>query len=301
MQSKPVSKIKVAVMWLLIVTVMITIGVFVFTRTYSAGYSTMSGSSPSDEQPENWLVHGIFYFIAGGFFLVLGAIGYFVVISTACLTFNYREPVWSGIKGKLYLANILVPVAVGLGIGFILSAFVSPVLAGLGFSGTMAMMAPLIATLIGLQLMQLWVQVWSPVEKQLIVKRLETMGITSAHLAGATLIGTSNPTSGFTKRIGAIEEDMGALWITPDKLMFRCDVEQFDLGREQIANIERKADAKSTTMLAGIAHVVLHVRQADGNIRQIRLHVEGLWTMGQKKRVMDELAGSIAQWYGQPI
>lgn len=297
MRSQPVSKLKVAAMWLVIVTLMIAIGIFVFTRVYSFSYSAVSGSAPVDDRPENWLLHGIFYFVAGGFFLVMGLVGYFVVVSTACFTSDYQRPVWNDIKTRLYLMNIFVPVAVGLGIGFVLSAFVSPVLAGFGMSTTMANMAPLIAILVGLQLLQLWVLVWAPVEKRLITKRLATMGITPAHLAGATLIGTSNPASGFTKRMGAIEEDMGALWVTPDKLMFRCDVEQFDLGREQIAGIERKADAKSTTMLAGMAHVIIHVRQPDHSIRQIRLHMEGLWTMGQKKRAMDALAESISHWY----
>jgi hypothetical protein len=107
----------------------------------------------------------------------------------------------------------------------------------------------------------------------------------------------SNPQSGIAKRFGSIEEDMGALWVAPDRLAFRGDVEQFDLTRDQIAQIERRADKGSTTMLAGIAHVVLHVRLPIGTVRQIRLHVEGLWTMGQKRRAMDTLAEAIDRWY----
>ena len=33
-----------------------------------------------------------------------------------------------------------------------------------------------------------------------------------------------------------------------------------------------------------------------GGERQIRLHIEGLWTLGQSRRAMDELAHSISQW-----
>ena len=90
---------------------------------------------------------------------------------------------------------------------------------------------------------------------------------------------------------------MGAMWVGPDQIIYWGDGEQFGLAREQIVEIERKADHRSTTMLAGIAHVILHVRLPDGSVRQIRLHVEGLATMGQKRRTMDALAEAINQWY----
>jgi len=57
-------------------------------------------------------------------------------------------------------------------------------------------------------------------------------------------------------------------------------------------------DTKSTTMLSGTAHVILHVRLAGGGARQIRLHNEGVWTMGGKKRASDELAARINEWAG---
>ena len=98
------------------------------------------------------------------------------------------------------------------------------------------------------------------------------------------------------KRFAAIEEDMGALWVVPDLLMYRGDSEQFDLTREQLVQMERKADTRSTSVLGGIAHVILHARLPDNSIRQIRLHTEGHWTMGGKRKAMDALAEAIARW-----
>jgi hypothetical protein len=92
---------------------------------------------------------------------------------------------------------------------------------------------------------------------------------------------------------------MGALWVGPEQLIYWGDGEQFSIPRGQIVEIERKADNRSTTMLAGIAHVILHVRLPDGSVRQIRLHVEGLATMGQKRRTMDALADAISHWYAE--
>jgi hypothetical protein len=148
------------------------------------------------------------------------------------------------------------------------------------------------------QLVQLWVLIWSPLEKRIITQRLAALGITPAQLQSAALVGLSNPASGLAKRFAAIEEDMGALWVGPDRLIYRGDNEQFDITREQLVQMERKADNRSTSVLGGIAHIILHVKLADGSVRQIRLHTEGHWTMGQKRKAMDALADAIVRWHG---
>jgi hypothetical protein len=152
--------------------------------------------------------------------------------------------------------------------------------------------------IVGVQLVQLWVLIWSPLEKRIITQRLAALGITPAQLQSAALVGLSNPASGLVKRFAAIEEDMGALWVGPDRLIYRGDNEQFDITREQLVQMERKADNRSTSVLGGIAHIILHVKLADGSVRQIRLHTEGHWTMGQKRKAMDALADAIARWHG---
>jgi hypothetical protein len=226
----------------------------------------------------------------------LGTGSYLSVIFSECFTFNYNQPVWKAVKTKQFFVNIVVTVLVALGAGFVLSAFTSPVLIGLGLDAGMANMLPVMLMVVGVQIVQLWVLIWSPVERRIITKRLAALGITPAQLQSAALVGLLNPASGAVKRFAAIEEDMGALWVGPDLLMYRGDQEQFDLTREQLAQMERKADNRSTSVLGGIAHVILHVRRPDGSLRQIRLHTEGRWTMGQKREAMDALAEAIARW-----
>jgi hypothetical protein len=229
--------------------------------------------------------------------LAWGIGGYLLVLYTTCFTFNFTRPVWNSIKAKKYITNIMVNVGFSVGIGLMLAVFLSPLLTAVGLPASQANLLVIMAVIIVFQLLQLWFLMWSPLETRIITKRLAAMGIPREQLSGAVLVGLSNPASGIVKRFGAIEEDMGALWIAPDRLAFRGDVEQFDLTRDMIAEIERRGDNRSTTTLAGIAHVILHVRLADGSIRQIRLHTEGLWTMGKKRRAMDALADAINQWY----
>ena len=200
-------------------------------------------------------------------------------------------------KAKKYVANILVTVVVGLGLGFAVSAFLSPVLFLLGVNSGLATMLPVLGMVGLLQVVQLWLLIWSPLEKRFITTRLMAQGITAGQLHTSMLIGLSNPASGTLKRFGAIEEDMGALWVGPDQLVYRGDSVQLAITRDQLTRIERKEDTHSTSMLAGVAHVILHIRQADASERQIRLHTEGLWTMGQKRQAMDRLANVISRWH----
>ena len=270
----------------------IAISTFFFLRAHTATAPEEEAGAP----PANSMFHAIFFLVFGIFTLGWGVIMYFILLNTCCFTFDFSRPVWKSVKVKQYIFNIFVLLGLSLGIGFILAAILSPVVAAVGLPPRQATILPVMAAVIGFQLIQLWVPIWSPMEKRMIVKRLGAMGITPAQLQGAMLVGISNPASGMVKRFGSIEEDMGALWAAPDRLAFRGDVEQFDLTRDQIAEIERRADNRSTTVLAGIAHVVLHVRLADGSIRQMRLHVEGQRTLGQKRRAMDELAEAIEHW-----
>jgi hypothetical protein len=147
------------------------------------------------------------------------------------------------------------------------------------------------------QVIFLWVLLWSPLERHIITQRLKALGIARAQLQNATLVGLSNPMRSSFKKFGAVEEDMGALWVGPEQLIYWGDGEQFGLAREQVVEIGRSADAGSTSVLGGISHVILHVRLADGSIRQIRLHTEGIWTMGGKRRAMDALAEAINNWH----
>lgn len=287
------SKLRIVLTWLLLVVAIAVLAVLAFW--WNRGPTPAAAPS---EGPTGAIVHSIFFLFVGGFFLVLGVMSYLAVIFTGSFTFNYNQPVWGAVKTKQFFANIIVIVLLALGAGFALTAFLAPVLTALGLDAGLAYMLPLMVMLVGVQVVLLWVLVWSPLEKYIITRRLAALGITPGELRSAALVGLSNPASGLAKRFAAIEEDMGALWIGPDLLMYRGDNEQFDLTRAQLVQMERKADKRSTSVLGGIAHVILHVKQPDGSIRQIRLHTEGHWTMGRKRKAMDALAEAIAGWHG---
>jgi len=291
--NKPPSKLRIILMWLLMVGVILFWAVFWFWRNHN------NATPPEEavEEPAGVVVHSVIALVVGGFFLVAGLMGYLAAVFTGCFTFNYSRPVWNAVKAKKFIANIVVTVAFALGAGFLLGAFLGPVLRMLGLDAGMANLLPVMFMVVGVQVVQLWLLMWSPLEKHIITKRLVALGVNPAQLQSAALVGLSNPASGFAKRFGAIKEDMGALWVGPEQLIYWGDGEQFGVTREQLVQMERKADNRSTSVLGGIAHIILHVQLPDGSVRQIRLHTEGLWTMGKKRKAMDAMAEAIARWH----
>lgn len=288
--SKPVSKLKVVLMWtILVANVLFWCGFWVWRHQGDA--------PPPADEPGVGVFRAIGMVVIGGFFLVAGAVGYVAVLFSNCLTFNFRQPVWTAFKPRLFLANIAVPLLSALGIGFIVSAFATPILLRLGVAPGIAGLLPVLAMVALLQVTQMWIQIWAPLERRLISKRLKAQGLSDAQMQTATLVGLSDPRRSSFKKFGGIEEDVGALWIAPDQLVYYGDVEKFSITRDQLTQIERRSDAGSATILSGLAHVILHVRSADGNERQIRFHIEGVPTQGAKRKAMDSLADAIVHWH----
>jgi hypothetical protein len=290
--TKPVSKLKVALLWAIL------IGNLIFWIGFWTWRHRNDPTPPPDAEAGSEIFRSIGMFIVGAFFLAAGIVSYCIIIATTCFTFNFAKPVFAAYKGKQYLAKIIVPTLIALGVGFILSVFLDPLLRSLGLKGQLTFLLPLFIALIPLQIAQMWISIWVPVIKKLIAKRLGARGILPAQLQSAILMGISDPTKSSFKKMTLIEDDIGALWIAGNQIIYWGDTDQFAITREQLLQLERRADAGSTAMLAGTAHVILHVQQPDGSVRQIRLHAEGHWTLGRNRKATDELAAAITAWHG---
>ncbi len=283
----PVSKVMVALMWLLFLGLTIGWIVFLLARDHP--------SRDTNENPTD-LARIVLSLVVGGFFLACGIGSYLVLLATNCFTFNFQQPIWSGVKAKLYLSQIVVLTGLALGLGFGLSPFIGPGLTALGVSGQIAFLLPVMAMVVVLQVVQIFFYIWAPLERRLITKRLQARGISPAQLQTAMLVGISNPQQSSFKKFSKIEEDIGALWIGPGQLVYWGDNEAFGITPEQLVQVERKGDTGSTSMLAALSHVILHVQMPDGGARQIRLHTEGHWTIAGRRSAMDELEEKIVQW-----
>src|SRR6185312_8817360 len=130
------SRLRIVLMWLVMLGVILFWVVFWIWRNHNRPVPETEG------EPENVVTYSVITLFIGGFFLVLGAMGYLLAIFTSCLSFNYQHPQWTGVKTKLYFTNIIVTVLLALGFGFIMAAFASPLLMMLGLDVGMARILP---------------------------------------------------------------------------------------------------------------------------------------------------------------
>ena len=96
--KRPVSKVKMVLMWLIFLGL---------TAGWIAFLLSRHRDTPVSTQPAPDLIRTIITLIIGGFFFVAGVGSYFILLATDCFTFNFQRPVWDGVKGKLYVESTL--------------------------------------------------------------------------------------------------------------------------------------------------------------------------------------------------
>jgi hypothetical protein len=237
--------------------------------------------------------------VLGALALAAGVVAYAFVYATNCMTLDFSRPFFASLKVKLYMANLVVGLFLALGPALLLAGFAIPVLRGQGLSPTLSFIIPLAAGFIITQFLLVYLQIWSPLEKRVVFRRLAALGITPEQMASGTPVGISDPTKSSFRKMTLVEDDIGMLWISPGMLIYRGDTDHFDVPRDRFIAMERKADAGSTSSYAGAVHIILRFLDAHGKERRVRLHAEGCPTLGRKAKWLDQLAGRLQGWIDQ--
>jgi hypothetical protein len=247
------------------------------------------------KEPE--ILGHIFIMFALGFLsLGAGILGYVLVVATQCFTFDWRKPFWEAFKVKLYVANIIVSLLIILGVAFFVSMVVTPILMAIGLSRVISFIVPIAATLVIGQLVLVWVNIWVPLEKTVVKKRLAGRGISNENMERGMCIGISDPGKSSFKKMAVVEEDVGMLWMKGEELIYVGDSAAFRIHRRQLVEVERAADSGSMAAYGGAVHVILRYREVEGAEGRIRLHTEGSWTVGGMARALDSLAEGLVSW-----
>jgi hypothetical protein len=135
---------------------------------------------------------------------------------------------------------------------------------------------------------------WVPLNWSLLRKILTARGVATAEIQTATYVGVSDP-SRSSWRKGVIEEDIGALWLGADELVYRGDLQSLRIPRQDVVAIERDVDPGNVAAVTGAAHPVL-VWRVGGTVRRIRLHAEGHWLRHRSARELGRLAERLDRW-----
>ncbi|MHC4441121.1 MAG: hypothetical protein ACYTF1_15850 [Planctomycetota bacterium] len=290
--AKKLSAGKRALGVLFIVMVIVVGGLFGLWITGTFEYEDPSTVS---EEPQD-LIFSVVVFVFAFIAFAIGLAGYYLVLCTCCFTNDFSRPFFRSLKAKLYVANIVVSLFIVLGLALFVSVFIRPILLAAGISPLYSFMIPAFGAFFILNFVLMWFQIWAPLEKKVIARRLGALGIPLQYIQTGTYIGVSDPTKSSFKKMTLVEDDCGMLWVTPTTISYRGDTETFDIQRDQLIEVERRADAGDNDSLAGVVNVIMKIRQDDGQQRSIRLHCEGCWTQSAKARAMDRLTSEITQW-----
>jgi hypothetical protein len=151
-----------------------------------------------------------------------------------------------------------------------------------------------------LQFFSTWLSLWSGVMRSLTTRRLTHLGIPPAALFAGVYVGTSDPSKNSFRKLSLVEEDLGVLWLNPGGLSYRGDSTAWDIPRDHVVGVERRADAGSVSAYFGAVAVILRYLDPAGHERRIRLHAAGGWTMTATARRQNELADRLRMWIELP-
>jgi hypothetical protein len=237
--------------------------------------------------------------VLGVVLLLLGAMGYGLVLLTRCFTFNFNAPFYKGFGPKLWMSNLLVGLLLQIGFAFLLVPVLYPLILRV-LPPQIAILASMFVPFIAAQFLLIWITIWGPLAKLVIRRRMLGRGIPPEQLAHGRPVGLSNPDRSSLRKLGLVEEDFGMMWIGENSLVYWGDEDAWEIPHDRLIAIERKADAGSTSAYFGAVHVILRYFDPYGVERRVRVHSEGDWSMTAAARALNEIAERLTAWQEHP-
>ncbi len=215
-------------------------------------------------------------------------------VSTCAFTSSYGRPVFKRIKPRLFVGQIVLSSLLLFAIGLLLNAALGVLFWVLGIRASSWIVA-MVLSMVAVNVALVRLHLLSPLEPKLAARRLAAMGVPAAQIERGLCIGISNPTDSGWKK-SAIEDDIGLLWVEPERLVYKGDQESFEVARGRLLEVERTTVASSVSSYSGNRHIVLRFATDAGGERRVRLHAEGCWTPGRVVKATDQLAERLNAW-----
>jgi len=273
--------------------------VVVIVGSIMIGNALRPGGGRTIVAPAASPIVSIIFLFLGGVTLIAGVVAYVIVLTTHCFTFNFERPFFPAHRRKMWFANLFVGFLLQAGFGMMLFPTAARVLAVVLPTSILFPVSFFLPFIIA-QLILIWFIIWTPLDRAMIRRRMEAQGILPEQLDAGMLMGISDPARTSFKKMTRLEDDIGVLWISQDALVYMGDQQSLRLTRGMVEEVERKADAGSTSAYFGAVHVIVRYREESGLERRVRFHPEGSWTMTAAARAQDVLAERLESWRISP-
>jgi hypothetical protein len=232
-----------------------------------------------------------------GLIVMLAAVGlYGLILLTNCFTLNFSRSFIRAYGRKLWPCDVMVKLLASTGFTFMTGPTLASLLSQI-LPIEVAQPVGYFGSFICSQIFLVWFQMWAPLDRRLIVRRMRAIGVPPERIATGLVTGTTGLDFGPRKWFRIVDEDdLGMLWFDQDRLVFLGDACAWSITRDQLSGIERAAMKSATSAYFGAVHVILVFRRDDGSSGAIRLHAPGRWTQTAKARALDDLADRIESW-----
>lgn len=215
-------------------------------------------------------------------------------VSTCAFTSSYTTPVFKRIKARLFVGQIVLSALLLFALGLLLNAVLGVAFWVLGIQAS-SWIVSMVLSMVAVNVALVRLHLLAPLEPRLAARRLGAMGVPAAQVQRAQCIGISDPAESGWKK-SALEDDIGLLWVEPERLLYRGDADSFEVARGRLLEVERTTLASSVSSYSGNRHIVLRFATDAGGERRVRLHVEGCWTPGRVVKATDQLADRLNAW-----
>ena len=258
----------------------------------------LRGLPPSANTPPTQL-GGMIMAMLGVIAFAFGALIYGIILLTCCFTFDFRFPIFATLKYRAWLANLVVGLFLQGGVAFVALPFLHPLLLSF-LPAQVAFIVAFFGPFVMMQFVMIWLMIWAPLDRMCIRRRMSAIGISPEQVKDGWYMGISDANRGTMKRFPSIEEDIGVLWLEASRILYYGDTQAWEVPHEKLLEIERKAEAGSTSAYFGGVNVIVRFLDAEGKERRVRLHPQGDWTRTMQTKRFNLLAERLTAWREKP-
>jgi hypothetical protein len=227
---------------------------------------------------------------------LVGLAIYGIAYATRCLTFRFDRPFFPGYRWRAWVFKLAYELPLQTAFAFACAPSVVAALYG-RLPGTVVTVVGLGAPFVLAQFVMIWLNSSAPMDLAAIARRMRALGFDPERVPGGLPMGVSNPDRSSFKKFPCVEEDIGMLWLSATHVSFRGDAAGWDVPRNDVLAVERKADAGASSSYFGAIQVLLRIRRPDGTEHRVRLHPEGAFTQSTHAAALNTLAQRLEYWF----